>query len=163
MLRKFPILPFFTLLQWFSPPTQEVFPLALLFCSHLFLICDCISVIVVFCICNLSLNLLWWALTLWVAILFFESFTVSSPSHRSVPKLIFWEPNLSLRQSFLWITCKPERRSTEKSVYQPFFLMFLKERGKHKEKMQQLDSIFKIKNALLPKIVSSLVHKLWST
>lgn len=59
----------------------------------------------------------------------------SSPPHRNAPKLIFWEPNLSLRQSFLWITCKPGKRSIAKSLYQSFFLMFLIGRGKHEEKM----------------------------
>lgn len=60
------------------------------------------------------------------------------PPYRNAPKLIFLEPNLSLRQSFLWITCKPGKRSIVKSVYhQPFFLIFLIERGKHRneEKM----------------------------
>lgn len=59
-----------------------------------------------------------------------------SPPSRNAHKLIHWEPNPSLRQSFLWITCKPGKRSTVKSLCLPFFPVFLIESGKHEEKMQ---------------------------
>lgn len=73
-----------------------------------------------------------WAL--WPTILFSDSSSDSlclSPPSRNAPKLICWEPNPSLRQSFLWITCKPGKRFVVKSLYLPFFLVFLIERGKH--------------------------------